>query len=149
MVWSPRQNAEYRISPYDNFYSKLRSCNPLETKYKNYVNLLKNGITIEQAFIKRKLSKPPPTRIEIYHDLQQIWKQEKMSSFMEFLRWYNKKDIVPTLEATPKKMIAFYHDTDIDMLKLGCTSPNRTNICIHSSTDAKFYPFTEGDKNSL
>ena len=33
------------------------------------------------------------------------------------------------------------------MLKLGCTLPNLANICLHKSTDAKFYPFTEGDKN--
>ena len=46
-------------------------------------------------------------------------------------------------------MIAFYHDKDIDMLKLGCTLPNLANICLHKSTDAKFYPFTEGDKDLL
>ena len=34
-------------------------------------------------------------------------------------------------------MIAFYHDKDIDMLKLGCTLPNLANICLHKSTDAK------------
>ena len=48
-----------------------------------------------------------------------------------------------------QKMIAFYHDKDIDMLKLGCTLPNLANICLHKSTDAKFYPFTEGDKDLL
>ena len=46
-------------------------------------------------------------------------------------------------------MIAFYHDKDIDMLKLGCTSRNLANLCLHKSTDAKFYPFTEGDKDLL
>ena len=46
-------------------------------------------------------------------------------------------------------MIAFYHDKDIDMLKLGCTLRNLANICLHKSTDAKFYPFTEGDKDLL
>ena len=55
---------------------------------------------------------------------------------------------MPTLEAM-QKMSAFYHDKDIDMLKLGCTSPNLANICLHKSTDAKFYPFTEGDKDLL
>ena len=50
-----------------------------------------------------------------------------MSSFKDFLRWYNNKDVVPTLEAM-QKMIAFYHDKDIDMLKLGCTLPNLANI---------------------
>ena len=46
-------------------------------------------------------------------------------------------------------MIAFYHDKDIDMLKLGCRLPNLANFCLHKSTDAKLYPFTEGDKNLL
>ena len=35
------------------------------------------------------------------------------------------------------------------MLKLGCTSPNPANICFHKSTDSKFNPFTEGDKELL
>ena len=35
------------------------------------------------------------------------------------------------------------------MLKLGCTLPNLANICLHKSTDPKFYPFTEGDKYLL
>ena len=48
-----------------------------------------------------------------------------------------------------RKLIAFYHDNDIDMLKLGCTLPNLANICLHNTTDAKFYPFTEGDKELL
>ena len=48
-----------------------------------------------------------------------------------------------------QKKIAFYHDKSIDMLKLGCTLPNLANIWLHKSTDAKFYPFTEGDKDFL
>ena len=35
------------------------------------------------------------------------------------------------------------------MLKLGCTLPNLTNICLHKSTDWKFYPSTESDKDFL
>ena len=46
-------------------------------------------------------------------------------------------------------MTVFYHDKNVDMLKLGCYLPNLANICLHKSTDAKFYPFTEGDKNIL
>ena len=71
-----------------------------------------------------------------------------MSSFKDFLRWYNIQDAVPTLEAMQKRIV-FYRDKDIDMIKLGCTLPNLANICIHKSTDAKFYPFTEGDKDLL
>ena len=101
------QNTE--LPPYDAFYSKLRSCNPLEAEYMDYANLLKSGLTTEQAVVKLKLSKPPPTGIENYQYLQQIWKQEHMSSIKDFLRWYNNKDVVPTLKAM-QKMIAFYHD---------------------------------------
>ena len=75
-------------------------------------------------------------------------KQEQMSSFKDFLRWYNNKDVVSTLEAM-RKLIAFYHDKDIDMLKLGCTLPNLANICLHKCTDEKFYPITEADKDLL
>ena len=140
------QNTE--LPPYDAFDSKLRSCNPLQAEYTDYVNLLKSGLSTEQGVVNLKLSKPPPTGLENYHYLQQIWKQEQMSSFKDFLRWYNNKDVVPTLEAM-QKMIALYHDKDIDMLKLGCTLPNLANVCLHKSTDAKFYPFTEGDKDLL
>ena len=70
-----------------------------------------------------------------------------MSSFKNFLR-YNNKNVVPTLEAM-QRMIDLYHDKDIDMLKLGCNLPNLVNICLHKSTDAKFYPFAEGDKDFL
>ena len=98
-----------QITPYDAFYSKLRSCNPLEAEYTDYVNLLKSGLTAEQARVILKLSKPPPTGVKNYQYLQQILKQEQLSSFKDFLRWYNKKAVVPTLEAM-QKMIAFYHE---------------------------------------
>ena len=35
------------------------------------------------------------------------------------------------------------------MLKLGGTLPNLSNICLHKSTTAKFYPSTESDKSLL
>ena len=35
------------------------------------------------------------------------------------------------------------------MLKFGWTLPNLANICLHKSTEAKFYPFTERDKDLL
>ena len=69
-----------------------------------------------------------------------------MSPFKDFWRWYNNKEFVPNSDAI-KKQIAFYHDKDFYLLKLGCTSPKLANICFHKSTDAKFYPFTERDKD--
>ena len=81
----PDKMQSTELPPCDAFYSKLHSCNPLEAEYTDYVNLLKNGLTTEQAVVKLKLSKPPPTGIEIYQNLQQIWKQEQMRSLKDFL----------------------------------------------------------------
>ena len=39
------------------------------------------------------------------------------------------------------------HFTTTKELKLGCTLPNLANICLHKSTNAKVYPFTENDKD--
>ena len=55
---------------------------------------------------------------------------------------------MPTLE-TVKKMIEFNRSKRINMLKLSCTLPNPVSICLHSSTNVKFYPFPEGDKDLL
>ena len=69
-----------------------------------------------------------------------------MTTFQDFVRWYNNKDVVPTLEAM-QKMMEFYHNKGIDMLKLGCTLPNLANIWLHKSTNNKFYAFVEADKD--
>ena len=71
-----------------------------------------------------------------------------MQSFKDFLRWYSNKEVVPTLE-TMQKMVEFYHNKGIDMLKHGCTSTNLAYICLHSFTSAKFYPSTEHRKICL
>ena len=62
--------------------------------------------------------------------------------------WYNNKDFVRTLEAM-QKITEVCHQKEIDVLKLGCTSPNLAKICLHKSTYSKFYPFTESDKDLL
>ena len=90
----------------------------------------------------------PLTGAENSSYLQSVWENHNMQYFSDFLKWYNNKDVVPTLEAMPK-LIEFYQNKGIDMLKLGCTLPNLANICLHKSTDSKFYPFTESDRNLL
>ena len=69
-----------------------------------------------------------------------------MSIFRDFVKWYDNMDFVPTLEAM-QKMMEFYHNKGIDKLKLGCTLPNLANICLHKSTNHKFFPFVESDKD--
>ena len=107
------QNTE--LPPYDAFNSKLPSSNPLEDEDADYVNLLNSGLTTEEAVVKLKLSKPSPTGIANYQYLQKNWKQEQMSSFKDFLRWYSNEDVVPTIEAM-QKTIVFYHYKDIELI---------------------------------
>ena len=74
--------------------------------------------------------------------------REIMTTFEDFFRWYNNKDVVPTLEAM-QKLIGFYHKKGIDMPKLCCTLPSSANICLHKSIRVKFFSFTEADKDLL
>ena len=136
------------LAPYESFFSKLRNINPLEKDYNGFENLTTGGLSSEQARCKLRLNKIPPTGDEKSAFLRSIWVSEGMKSFKDFLMWYNNKDVVATLEAM-QKMIEFYHQKEIDMLKLGCTLPNLANICLHKSTDSKFYPFIESDKDVL
>ena len=87
----------------------------------------------------------PPSGIYKYNYLKVVWKQEQMATFRDFVKWYNNKDVVPTLEAI-QTMMEFYHNKGYDMLKLGCTLPNWPNICRHKSTVHNFYPFVDADK---
>ena len=94
------------------------------------------------------MDRKPPTGAENYSYLQSAWENNNMQNFSDFLKWYNNKDVVPTLEAM-QKLIEIYHNKGMDMLKLGCTLPNLANVCLHKSTDSKFYPLTESDKDLL
>ena len=46
-----------------------------------------------------------------------------------------------------QKMMEFYHNKGIDMLKLGRTLPDLANICLHRSSIHKLFPFVEADKD--
>ena len=145
---NPEKLNNKELPPYDSFCSKLRDINLLEKDYNDFENLTTSGLSSEQAVCKLRLNKIPPTGDENYAYLRSIWVSEGMKSFKDFLMWYDNKDVVPTPEAM-QKMIEFYHQKEIDMLKLGCTLPNLATICLLKSTDSKFYPFTESDKDLL
>ena len=144
----PRKMNNKELPPYDSFFSILRNNNPLEKDYSEFQNFVNSCLITEQAVAKLRMDRIPPTGAENYSYLQSVWENNNMQCFSDFLKWYNNRDVVPTLEAM-QKMIEFYHNKGIDMLKLGCTLPNLAYICLHKSTDSKFYPFTESDKDLL
>ena len=90
---------EQQLPSYDDFYTKLKNSNPLDKDYDGFQKLLKTGLTDEQALKKLGLKTKPLTGLEKYNYLKSIWEQEQMSTFRDFLRWYNNKDVVPTLDA--------------------------------------------------
>ena len=98
----PQKMNNSELPPYDAFFSKLRNVNLLEKDYSDYQKLLSSGLKTEATLSKMKLSKPPPSGQENYQYLLDIWNQENMCTFKDFLRWYNNKDVVPTLEAMQK-----------------------------------------------
>ena len=144
----PEKLNNKELPPYDSFFSILRNTVPLEKDYNDFQNLVNGGLTTEQAVIKLRMDRIPPTGAENYSYLQRVWEDNNMHFLSGLLKWYNNKVVVPTLEAM-QKMIEFYHNKGNDLLKLGCTLPNLANICLHNPTDSKFYPFTESDKDLL
>ena len=116
---------------------------PLEKDYNDFQNLANNGLTTDQTVAKLRMDRISPTGAEHYSYLQKVWKNDNMQYFLNFVKWYNKKNVVPTLRPMRKK-IEIYHNKGIHMLKLACTLPNLANTCLHKSTGSKFYPFRVG-----
>ena len=136
------------LPPYDSFFSILRNINPLEKDYNDFQNLVNSGLTTEQSVAKLRMDRIPPTGVGNFSYLQSVWENNNMQNFSDFFKWYNNKDVVPTLEAM-QKMIEFYHNKGIDILEFGCALHNLSTICLHKSTDSKFHPFTESYKDLL
>ena len=111
------------LPPYEAFFNKLRNNNPLDQDFLDYERLRKSGFDEQQALKELQIKTVPPIGLDNYNYLQETWKKNRMTVFKDFLKSYNNKDVVPTLEAM-QKMIQFYHNKGIDMLKLGYTLPN-------------------------
>ena len=62
---------------------------------------------------------------EEYQYCQQVWEENEMSTFKDFLVWYNNLDVVPFLEAV-EKMSQFWQERKIDMFKDGVSVPGLT-----------------------
>ena len=144
----PEKMNNKELPPFDTFFSVLRNSNPLEKDYNDFQNLVNSGLTTEQALVKLRMDRITPTGAENYSCLQNVCENNKMQYFSDFLKWYNIKDVVPTLEAM-QKMIEFYHNKGLDMLKHGCKLSDLANICLHKSTVSKFSPSAESHEDLL
>ena len=55
------------------------------------------------------------TGADSYSYLQSVWENINIQYFSDFVKLYNHKNVIPTLEAM-QKIIEFYHNKVIDML---------------------------------
>ena len=62
---------------------------------------------------------------EDYALCERVWKENNMTTFRDFLIWYNNRDVVPFLENIDKQF-AFYKERRIDMFKDGISVPGLT-----------------------
>ena len=74
---------------------------------------------------------------EQYEFCQRSWDEQQMTSFRDFLVWYNNLDVVPFLEAI-EKMSLFWKERDIDIFKDGVSVPGLTMKYLFSNVDCYF-----------
>ena len=83
---------------------------------------------------------------EQYEFCQRSWDEQQMTSFRDFLVWYNNLDVVPFLEAI-EKMSLFWKERDIDIFKDGVSVPGLTMKYLFSNVDCYFTLFNDKDKD--
>ena len=62
---------------------------------------------------------------EQYEYCQRVWNDNNMKTFLDFLVWYNNRDVVPFLEAIDK-MSEFWKERNIDIFKDRVSVPGLT-----------------------
>ena len=91
-----------KLPPYEAFFSKLSNSNPVDKDFIDYEKLRRNGLDEQKSLKKLEVKTVPPSGLDNYIYLQETWKKNGLTVFKDFLKWYNNKDIVPTMEAMQK-----------------------------------------------
>ena len=134
------------LPEYDKFYSSLKNCNVLEEEYNTYNKLLMEGLSQDEALKKMQLDFVPNSGKENYDELCQIWESEKMETFRDFLIYYNNLDTKPFVEGV-EKLIAFYHNENVDIFKESITLPGVARKLLYKSVSPSVH-FSLFNKNN-
>ncbi len=125
---SPEKLDYTELPKYDDFYSSLKQCNVLEEEFLQYSNLMKKHKNDRKKVLKMmKLSDPPKTGCEKYIEVQNIWKDNKMSTFKDYLHYYNAADVQGFVLAV-QKMLLYYFNQGIDLFKTTQSVPGASRI---------------------
>jgi hypothetical protein len=93
----------------DDFYSELKGCNVLEE------DLL--------AWCEGDRKGPMPKCLdENYMDIQEIWRENKMSTFRDYLVYYNNADVGPFVKCIERYQ-SIFKDQNLDVFKIAISIP--------------------------
>ena len=92
---SAEQLDETTLPPYDTFYFTIKGCNVLQEEYAVLQKLIDQGKSEQEPLQILHLTPEPKTGPEKYQWLQQLWVENKWSTFADFLQWYNGLDVTP------------------------------------------------------
>ena len=102
----------------------------------------------EAALIKLKLFWASPTGTENRHHSEIVWGKRENADLQKLLAVVLQQRRCPHFGSYAENgysltQVAYWH------AQIGCTVPNRAKTCLHKPTRAKFYPFTESEKELL
>ena len=100
---------------YGDFYSKLRSCNVLESDAKALTPQHRRDVGQQN-----------------YDMMKKLWDDHHMSCLRDLLEVYNNADVSPLIQAI-EKMAEFYYDRDIDLFKQTFSVPGVSRIMLLKS----------------
>ena len=83
---------------------------------------------------------------EEYKYCQQVWTDNNIQTFRDFLIWYNNLDVQPFCDAL-EKMSAFWKAKKIDMLRQGISIPGITLIYLFSTLEPGIFFSLFNEKN--
>ncbi|XP_069106330.1 uncharacterized protein [Argopecten irradians] len=124
------------LPAYDAFYSELKQCNVLEAERIAYENFMKDGIPEREALQKLGLKTPPKNGRDKYSELEKLWVDENMSTFKDYLIYYNNLDVQPFRDAV-QKLLEYYHQQNVDVFKTCISVPGVARTLLFRSIQGK------------
>ena len=122
------------LPEYESFYSAMKKCNTLNSDYEKYK---KEG----------SVGPCPKTGAENYQDLLRIWKTKGMTTFSDFLMYYNNLDVKPFCLAV-EKMFSFYQSKGIDLFKSTISIPGVARKLLFNSAQELGFHFSLFDQKN-
>ena len=111
------------LPPIEAFYSKLKGFNVLEADRIPFDKLIGEGKTKEEALVILGLTSEPPTKEEVYEGLKRVWVDKGMTTFADYLKFYNCLDVIGFVQGT-KAVHEFYQKTlRVDLFKEAISVP--------------------------